>query len=495
MVAAAPEEDGGRGAGAPSCGGRGWRGRPGRVVRSPKNSTSTPPPPMSRSDRRPTIWLARRARITAVPARSPRGTTVNPNDSRKRTNHSNSSGGSRGSTTTVSGKPWRTNQAPPTSHPPRWGMARIGPRPGGAGRLEVAESLDRQAGRDPVRVHRGQAQRLHPVPAVGGERPPHRPVEGALVERRRRRPPLVAGHHLPVARRGAPRPTPAPGPGAPPPAREGRWPPPTRPGTGSTAGAGGTAPSGRTSPPAGTAVAGGRRPAPGPAAGRRRGGLRPAAGRAAAGGVGTGPRAAPVPQRGRSWPRVAGPELTPGVHPRQRPATAARVGLGRAGRAAPAWRHTMANRWPAVKRVRASISHRIGTMRALNSRLAPRASMRSARSMSPPRAVKPSDSARARSYDTRLEAAMTARGSMAACPPSTEARYQAKPPSTTMSLTRSTTESKNAPRGDAVPGRLGHGPVEQVGDGGRGQQERAQPEPSVGDGQGGGDGDEQARRR
>src|SRR5438270_7010730 len=43
------------------------------------------------------------------------------------------------------------------------------------------------------------------------------------------------------------------------------------------------------------------------------------------------------------------------------------------------------------------------------------------------------------------------------------ARYQARPPSTNVSLTRSTTESKKAPRGDEVPDALATAPSSRSG--------------------------------
>ena len=72
--------------------------------------------------------------------------------------------------------------------------------------------------------------------------------------------------------------------------------------------------------------------------------------------------------------------------------------------------------------------------------------MRSARSIRPPLAWRPSDSALARSYDTTAEAAMMAKGSIAMWALSVDARYQATPPRRSASVTRSITESKNAPR-------------------------------------------------
>ena len=75
-------------------------GPAGNVVRSPKNSTSIPPPCRSRSDSRHTISLARSARSTVAATSGPSGTTRMPSSSRTSTNQSYSSGGSRRSTTT-----------------------------------------------------------------------------------------------------------------------------------------------------------------------------------------------------------------------------------------------------------------------------------------------------------------------------------------------------------------------------------------------------------
>ena len=81
---------------------------------------------------------------------------------------------------------------------------------------------------------------------------------------------------------------------------------------------------------------------------------------------------------------------------------------GRASRASPegtgggadsafdAWRQTITKRCTAVRAVSASITHRTGTSTSKTSPM-PSRTMRSARSMSPPRAEKPSDSALARS--------------------------------------------------------------------------------------------------
>ena len=64
------------------------------------------------------------------------------------------------------------------------------------------------------------------------------------------------------------------------------------------------------------------------------------------------------------------------------------------------------------------------------------------------------------------------------------ARYQATPPRTRLSVTRSATESKNAPRGRRGARGLGHGAVEQVGQGGGDEQHDAQHQPAGADGDG-----------
>ena len=67
------------------------------------------------------------------------------------------------------------------------------------------------------------------------------------------------------------------------------------------------------------------------------------------------------------------------------------------GRSALACRQTFTKRCTAVTMVSTSITHRTGTSSESKSRPKPRRMMRSARSMRPPRASKPSDSALARS--------------------------------------------------------------------------------------------------
>ena len=61
-----------------------------------------------------------------------------------------------------------------------------------------------------------------------------------------------------------------------------------------------------------------------------------------------------------------------------------------------AWRQTITKRWTAVTGVSTSITQSTG-MRTSNASPMPSSTIRSARSMSPPRAEKPSDSALARS--------------------------------------------------------------------------------------------------
>ena len=114
-----------------------------------------------------------------------------------------------------------------------------------------------------------------------------------------------------------------------------------------------------------------------------------------------------------------------------------------------AWRQTITKRWTAVTSVSTSITQSTG-MRTSNASPMPSSTIRSARSMNPPRAEKPRDSALARSYETSIEAASTARARTGA-PGLSDVRCQATPPSTRASDTRSTTESKNAPRGPALP--------------------------------------------
>ena len=64
----------------------------------------------------------------------------------------------------------------------------------------------------------------------------------------------------------------------------------------------------------------------------------------------------------------------------------------------------------------------------------------------------------------------TANGSTAMCRGAVSARYQATPPSSRASVTRSATESKKAPRARRGAGGLGHRAVEQVGRGRSGRR-------------------------
>ena len=84
--------------------------------------------------------------------------------------------------------------------------------------------------------------------------------------------------------------------------------------------------------------------------------------------------------------------------------------------------------------------------------------IRSARSIRPPLAEMPSDSALARWYETSDVTARTANGRSTRWPGWADTRYQAIPPRISASATRSVTESKNAPRTDDVPEALATGP-------------------------------------
>ena len=83
---------------------------PGSVVRSPKNSTSTPLPTRSRSLTSPAISPSFSARNSAALDPSPSGTAVSPMAARCATNHSKSCAGSRRSTTAVIGMPSSASQ-------------------------------------------------------------------------------------------------------------------------------------------------------------------------------------------------------------------------------------------------------------------------------------------------------------------------------------------------------------------------------------------------
>ena len=112
----------------------------------------------------------------------------------------------------------------------------------------------------------------------------------------------------------------------------------------------------------------------------------------------------------------------------------------------------------AVAAVSPSMAHSTGISTKLKASPAPSTMKRSARSMSPPLASRPSDSALARWYDTNKETAMSATGSMKIRPGSVVPRYQAAPANRRASHTRSLTESKKAPRTELVPDALAMGP-------------------------------------
>src|SRR5204862_484523 len=99
------------------------------------------------------------------------------------------------------------------------------------------------------------------------------------------------------------------------------------------------------------------------------------------------------------------------------------------GFAVVAWPHTRTKRCTAVNDVSTTMTHRRGMSSPSNKSPSPSTPMRSARSMRPPRASKPSDSALARSYEISIDRAMTARGNMPMWPPSWSSRYHATPPS------------------------------------------------------------------
>ncbi len=105
-------------------------GPPGSVVRSPKKSTSMPPPPTSRSDMRVRMRPWASAAAAAAPAFGPRGMTSMPRASRRPTNQRASSGGSTGSTTADTGICWKVVvQNAAHSHRPRCGMESTTPLP------------------------------------------------------------------------------------------------------------------------------------------------------------------------------------------------------------------------------------------------------------------------------------------------------------------------------------------------------------------------------
>ena len=142
---------------------------------------------------RHTIRFAFSARSIAPPASGPSGTTSMPIASRTPANHSNSSGGSTGSTTTVGATPRPASHAAAKSKPPRCGSARITPLPASIASAMCSQPIGVEAGlhRD-ARVAR-QAEQLEPVAAVRRERVGHRAVERAALR-------ASAGGALEVAR-------------------------------------------------------------------------------------------------------------------------------------------------------------------------------------------------------------------------------------------------------------------------------------------------------
>ena len=108
--------------------------------------------------------------------------------------------------------------------------------------------------------------------------------------------------------------------------------------------------------------------------------------------------------------------------------------------------------------VRTIITQRVHISNSLKSRPKASTTKRSARSMIPPLATYPRDSALARWYDTSMARLITATGSIMVWPGSVSARYQAMPPNSRVSVRRSDTESKKAPRCDEVPEALATAP-------------------------------------
>src|SRR6266480_861784 len=110
------------------------------------------------------------------------------------------------------------------------------------------------------------------------------------------------------------------------------------------------------------------------------------------------------------------------------------------------------------------MTHSTGT-RMSKARPMANSTIRSARSMIPPLALKPRLSAFARSYEMSMDRAAAVRASTGRYVPS-PARNHATPPNSTASAMRSATESRNAPRGPArpelratVPSRMSGTPV------------------------------------
>jgi hypothetical protein len=89
--------------------------------------------------------------------------------------------------------------------------------------------------------------------------------------------------------------------------------------------------------------------------------------------------------------------------------------------------------------------------------------IRSARSMMPPLAFNPRDSALARSYEMIELTDATARGTRAMCAECSSMKYQATPPKSSASVTRSMTESKKAPRWLEVFDALARAPSRRSG--------------------------------
>ena len=147
-------------------------GPAGMVVRSPKNSTSMPLPPMSRSHRRPTSFPARKVRSRTRLASAPSGTMVRPIASRWATNHSYMAGGLSGSATLVIGYPCRASQAPPHSQLPMCGSAMMTPLPASMPATRCSHPLSTaNRSRDDVGADGGQPRPFEPVAGVVQEGP------------------------------------------------------------------------------------------------------------------------------------------------------------------------------------------------------------------------------------------------------------------------------------------------------------------------------------
>ena len=116
----------------------------------------------------------------------------------------------------------------------------------------------------------------------------------------------------------------------------------------------------------------------------------------------SGARVGPPPPRGRHAGTV-GPGRTPAAPLAGARGTGHRAAscasgspAGRPCGGADACRQTLTKRWTAVIRVSTSMTHSTGTSRTLKARPMARTMMRSARSIRPPRASRPNDSALAR---------------------------------------------------------------------------------------------------